>query len=96
MTTREELGPRELGLTSTPRQTWVWAADAEQCAEVRAVIDGAGGLATWRQATRYGMDVEHVSDIDIGVDALESKEALKAAGFTLVRIEDPDRAPTWY
>lgn len=96
MTTRDELGPRELGLTSTPRQTWVWAKDEQQCREVRSVIDAAGGLATWRQASRYGIPVEYVSDIDIGVDALESREALEAAGFTLVRIDDPDRAPTWY
>lgn len=91
MTDVEDLGPRELGLSTTPRQTWVWARTPEQCTELRAVIDAAGGLATWRQAERNGDAVPLVSDIDIGVDAGEAIMALESAGFTLVHVDDPGR-----
>lgn len=92
MTTVDDLGERELGVTSSPRSTWVWAKHPEECQLARAAIDQAGGLARWSQATRYGQPVENVTNIDIGVDALEAMEALEAAGFTLVEIEDPNRS----
>lgn len=89
MATVHDLGERELGVTRSSRSTWVWARHAEECEMARAALDAAGGLAHWSQAIRYGMPVENVSDVDIGVDALEALDALEAAGFTLVEIEDP-------
>lgn len=96
MDTSSDLVERELGVTTTPRSTWVWARNADECDAARAAIDAAGGLARWRQAYRGGEPVRNVSDIDIGVDALEAELALEAAGFTLRPITDPDRAGTWF
>lgn len=96
MSTVDDLHENQLGVTSTPRSTWIWARNSEECARARGIISVAGGLARWEQAFRYGRPVENVSDIDIGVDALEAMEALEAAGFELVEIVDPEQAPTWY
>lgn len=91
MKTVGDLGERELGVTSSMRSTWIWARHSEECELARAVIDNAGGLARWSQATRHGQPVENVTDIDIGMDAYEGRMALEAAGFTLVDIEDSRR-----
>lgn len=96
MSTVDDLQENQLGVTSTPRSTWIWARNSEECAQARRAISSAGGLARWAQALRYGRPVENVSDIDIGVDALEAMEALEAAGFELIEIVNLERAPTWY
>ena len=90
----DELSPGQLGVTSTPRQTWIWARDAAECAHVREVIERDKD-AHWEPATRYGDIVDNVSNVDIGWDAQAAREALAAAGFKLVRIHDPQRARTW-
>jgi hypothetical protein len=63
----------ELRFSSSPRMTWLWAPDAETAAQVR----GCG-----RPAYRAGTELPLVTDIDIGVTAYETCQALAEAGFT--------------
>ena len=67
--------PPCLLISTSPRSTWLWAADADMVARVREVVG-------WRPATYEGVEQPLVSDIDIGVDAYETCQRLAAAGFT--------------
>lgn len=70
---------RELLLSTSPRSTWVWAASADEATAVRHVL--AAARRHWDPGYRRGIEVEHVTDIDIGADAFGSLEALVAAGW---------------
>lgn len=70
----------ELGVSTSPRRTWVWAPDEESAERVREVLTAAG--TDWRQAQLGGIASSAVTDIDVGVVALESLEALVAAGMS--------------
>lgn len=63
----------ELQFSSSPRMTWLWAPDAETAARVRRY---------GRPAYRGGTELPLVTDIDIGVIAYETCQALTTAGFT--------------
>ncbi|MFE2754023.1 hypothetical protein ACFXGA_18695 [Actinosynnema sp. NPDC059335] len=67
--------PPDLLVSTSPRSTWLWAADAKTAARVRAVVG-------WRPVTHKGVELPLVSDIDIGVTAYEACNKLVAAGFT--------------
>ncbi|MEO6086680.1 MAG: hypothetical protein ABIQ18_26560 [Umezawaea sp.] len=68
-------GTAPLLLSTSPRTTWVWAPDTDTAHRVRAIV------RYWKPAYRKGVELTLVTDVDIGVDALEACEALAAAGY---------------
>lgn len=69
-----------LGVSTSPRSTWIWAPDEETAERVREVLTAAG--RDWLAAQLGGLPSSAVTDIDVGVVALESLEALVAAGMS--------------
>lgn len=67
--------PPSLLLSTTPRSTFVWAADAQQAAAVR------DALAADSHFTVPAAD-PHTVDVEIGAAAYEAVAALRDAGFT--------------
>ncbi|MBX3196292.1 MAG: hypothetical protein KF727_14490 [Microbacteriaceae bacterium] len=85
-----------LAVSSSPRSTWVWAADEAAAAEVRAGLEAAG--RSWWPAEGRNAEAR-VTDLDIGVDAAESLAVLVTAGYTFRWHEsqyEMDRHPTLY
>lgn len=80
----------ELQLSTSPRMTWLWAPDADTAKRVREITGG-------RPASSRGEPLPLVTDIDIGVTALEACEALAAAGFTFTwhESEHPLNRDNW-
>ena len=77
----------ELQLSSSPRTTWLWAPDEDTARRVRKLVGGRPAYA-----------LPLVTDIDIGVVALEACEALAAAGFTFAwhESEHPLNRHNWF
>ena len=69
----------ELELSTSPRATWVWAADVEEAERVREIL-GAAGCSVHNASGRNSEP--RVLDLDIGVDALAGLEALNDAGYS--------------
>lgn len=69
----------ELELSTSPRATWVWAADGDQAESLRALLE-AGGYHV--SAARGGNAEDRTLDLDIGVVALEGLECLRDAGYS--------------
>lgn len=65
----------KLQFSSSPRSTWLWASDVDTARHVREITGG-------RPVVRRGGRLSLITDIDIGVDALEACETLAARGFT--------------
>ncbi|MEO5536026.1 MAG: hypothetical protein ABIR17_12955 [Pseudolysinimonas sp.] len=75
----ERVTSSELQLSTSPRMTWVWAADDHQADQLRAALKSAH--CTVHPAV--GRNAEsRIVDLDIGVVAGEGIEALAAAGYT--------------
>ena len=71
--------PRELELSTSPRSTWVWAADVAEADQLRELLTEAG----CSPMDAVGSKAEpRVLDLDIGVVALDGLEALVRAGYT--------------
>jgi len=68
-------------ISTSSRSTWVWSPDALHADAVRSVLESAGHA--WRVAWRRGSPVAHVTDVDIGVDALGAVGSLVDAGYVL-------------
>jgi hypothetical protein len=69
----------ELEVSTSPRATWVWAADIDQAVELRKLLtaaDCAVSSATGRNSE------PRVLDLDIGVEALTGLEFLSDSGYT--------------
>lgn len=80
----------ELQLSTSPRTTWLWAPDADTASQVREITGG-------RPVSRRGEPLPLVTDIDIGVVALDACQALAAAGFTFTwhESEHPLNRQNW-
>ncbi|MBV8996405.1 MAG: hypothetical protein JO287_22490 [Pseudonocardiales bacterium] len=80
----------ELRVSTSLRCTWLWAPDADTAARVREITGG-------RTAYRNGNPLPVVTDVDIGVIALEACQALAAAGhtFTWHESEHPLNRDNW-
>lgn len=70
---------RELELSTSPRATWVWAADVDEAEQLRGILTAAGCSPV---AAAGGNAEPRVLDLDIGVVALDGLEALGRAGYT--------------
>ncbi len=71
-----------LGISRSPRSTWIWSGSTAQRDAVREVLAAAD--CPWWPAKRYGGFVDLATDVGIGWDALTATEALEAAGYTFV------------
>lgn len=69
-----------LGVSTTPRRTWLWSPDPGTAIEVRRILESHN--CEWHPAEQGGVESSTVTDIDIGVVALESLEVLVAAGVS--------------
>jgi hypothetical protein len=69
----------ELEISTSPRSTWVWAPDDAAAAEVRSALDAA--RQSWYPAEGRNSE-RRVTDLDIGVVAMEALGALADAGYT--------------
>ena len=69
----------QLEVSTSPRATWVWAADQRQAEALRASLTSAGHEAT---AARGGNAESRTLDLDIGVVALEGLQFLLEAGYS--------------
>jgi hypothetical protein len=80
----------ELQISTSPRATWVWAPDEDTARQVREI---AGGQPAYRRGELLAL----VTDVDIGCVALETCEALAAAGFTFTwhESEHPLQRDNW-
>ena len=72
---------RELLVSTSPRSTWLWAATDDDAAAVRALLDAEEQY--WTPARRYGQELSHVTDVEIGSAAQDSCAVLTAAGWSL-------------
>lgn len=70
----------ELAISTSPRMTWLWAADEETARRVRAALKEAGTSGEVAQRGRERLPL--VTDVGIGVIALAACEALASVGFT--------------
>lgn len=70
----------ELEISTSPRSTWVWAPDTEATTQVRRILDEGGHW--WQIGRRGRTDLPLVTDVEIGVVALDACQALAEAGFT--------------
>lgn len=70
----------ELAVTTSPRSTWLWAADRPTALAVRAALDTAGMF--WAPASQGQTESPLVTDIEIGVVALDACHMLAEEGFT--------------
>lgn len=68
----------KLDLSKSPRATWVWANDVEECVQVRTILNDAGCTA-WSVTGENGDP--RALNIDIGVVAMEGLLVLKKAGY---------------
>lgn len=69
----------ELEVSTSPRATWVWAADRDQAESLLALLQ-AGGC---EGAVAHGGNAEdRILDLDIGVVAMEGLERLRDAGYS--------------
>lgn len=66
----------ELELSTSPRSTWVWAADIDQVAALREILGPGARAAVGRNSE------DRVLDLDIGVVAADALDALAAAGYS--------------
>jgi hypothetical protein len=64
-------------ISTSPRMTWLWAPDETTAQRIRTILGGAG-----TPAQRGGQPIPQVTDVGIGVAALEACETLAANGFT--------------
>jgi hypothetical protein len=71
--------PRELEVSTSPRATWVWAADVDEAEQLRGILTEAGCSPS--DATGANAELR-VLDLDIGVVALDALRALGRAGYT--------------
>lgn len=69
----------ELELSTSPRATWVWAADEDEAKSVHALLTAAGCQV--EPARGRNADTRTL-DLDIGVVALEGLECLRDAGYS--------------
>lgn len=69
----------ELEVSTSPRATWVWAADRDEAESLRVILK-AGGCQV--QPARGGHAEARTLDLDIGVVALEGLELLHNAGYS--------------
>ncbi|MCW2805194.1 MAG: hypothetical protein JWN06_3411 [Propionibacteriaceae bacterium] len=60
--------------------TWLWARDASGAGAVREALDVRG--CAWEPGVRSGQPQPLVTNIGIGVQGLESLQALQAAEYT--------------
>ena len=84
-----------LKVSTSPRMTWLWAEDSETAHRVRSTLDETGHW--WQVAQRASTQLPLVTDVEIGVTALEACEALAAAGFTFSWHEEqsPENRGGW-
>ena len=69
----------ELELSTSPRATWVWAADREQAESLLGLLEvGSCQVST----ARGGNAEDRTLDLDIGVVALEGLGFLRDAGYS--------------
>lgn len=69
----------ELELSTSPRATWVWAANRDQADALQALLEARGCQVT---PARGGNSEDRTLDLDIGVVALEGLECLQNAGYS--------------
>jgi hypothetical protein len=69
----------ELELSTSPRATWVWAANRNQAESLRALLEADGCQVA---AAHDGIAGDLTLDLDIGVVALEGLECLREAGYS--------------
>ena len=69
----------ELEISTSPRATWVWAADERLAVKLRASLNAAGHEAA---AARGGSAESRTMDVDIGGVALEGLQFLLDAGYS--------------
>ncbi len=70
----------QLLFSSSPRSTWLWAPDLDAARQVRAHLDTGGHF--WRSAERARQKLPLVTDVEIGVTALEACLSLADLGYT--------------
>lgn len=76
----------DLQISTSPRMTWLWAPDTDTARLARSTLDAAGEY--WQPAQRGREQLPLVTDVEIGVTALEACQTLEAAGFTFSWHED--------
>ena len=75
-----------LRYSSSSRMTWLWADDEATVRQVRADLDAAGHC--WAQAERGREKLPLVTDVEIGVTALNACRYLAELGYTFAWHED--------
>lgn len=76
----------DLQISTSPRMTWLWAQDTDTTHLTRSTLDAAGRY--WQPAQRGRERLPLVTDVEIGVTALEACQTLASAGFTFSWHED--------
>lgn len=69
--------PMELALSTTPRETWVWTDSDQQKEQIQALLADAGCLVL---PTSEPHPEPRAINVEIGVTAMESLQALERAG----------------
>lgn len=67
----------ELALSTTPRETWVWADSDQQKGQIQALLADAGCLVL---PTAEPHSEPRAINVEIGVTAMDSLQALERAG----------------
>ncbi|MFC7344503.1 hypothetical protein [Saccharopolyspora griseoalba] len=65
----------EIQVSTSPRATWIWAPDEDIAQRVRAVSGG-------QPVQARNKDLSLVTNVGIGVDALQACQSLASAGFS--------------
>lgn len=68
-----------LEISTSPRATWVWAADRGQPEELQAALSAAGHQVS---AAHGGNAENRTLDLDIGAVALEGLQFILEAGYS--------------
>lgn len=78
----------ELEVSTTPRETWLWAASSAEADRLRALLSAAGHVvlepdlpAASEEAKGY--EPGRIIDIEIGATAADALDTVRAAGYTL-------------
>jgi hypothetical protein len=70
---------RVLEISTSPRATWVWAADRGQAEELQTALSAAGHQVS---AARGGNAESRTLDLDIGPVALDGLQFLLDSGYS--------------
>jgi hypothetical protein len=79
-------GRPQLKYSDSARMTWLWASDMAAARQLRADLQAGGQW--WGPAQRGREKLPLVTDVEIGVDAMNACQYLAGLGYTFTWHED--------